>query len=177
MSTYLLTGKIVDQSETGIGDLDVLIQMLYSPVATANGVVGTKELWVKTKSAVGLEGNLPDGLNLIPADYLVEWRVGASVNRGYFHMPERPAILQDEIVSAPYEAPVRKDPYETVYDNPAAVAAVEVASSVKIIFLRLDGQIPPSPNVWFVLGSTIETPDGINVIVDKMGKTFLRASA
>ena len=66
--------------------------------------------------------------------------------------------------------------FDQWFDDPDAVAAVTVASRIETIFLIEDGNTPPARGVLFRREATVEPANGVTVVEDGDGATFVRYS-
>lgn len=60
------------------------------------------------------------------------------------------------------------------FDDPDAVAAVTVATNVSSLYLEEDGNTPPARGVHYRRQATDDEVDGVRVVADGAGATFVR---
>ena len=161
MAKYLLTGHVLDQQETALVGKEVMLQRMYYPQTTENGVVMGQELWFTS----GAGGAIPAGFYLVPGLYRVECRVGAVVNKAYLLMPDENAVLEEVLITVSEE--------DTVVGHFLTVAAVRLSRiRYKLIWVR-ESEINGDYGWWENKGDT-GTDDGENFNVNAAGLVYTR---
>lgn len=161
MAKYLLTGHVLDQQESALVGKEVLLQRMYFPHTTENGVVMGQELWITTGSG----GAIPAGFYLVPGLYRVECRVGAVVNKAYLLMPDDNAVLEEVLITVSEE--------ETVLGYFRTVAEVRLSRiTYKLIWVR-NSETNQDYGFWENKGD-VGTDDGETYIVNATGVVYTR---
>ncbi len=152
MAKYLLTGHVLDQQETALVGKEVMLQRMYYPPTTTNGVVMGQELWFTT----GAGGAVPAGFYLVPGMYRVECRVGAVRNVAYLDMPEQDAVFEEELVTVPETVIGRTALYLRYGDDVYKASVTGVTSAgVPMIDWTLDSAESANDALYLRFGSTV----------------------
>lgn len=159
MAKYLLTGHVLDQQEAALVGKEVMLQRLYFPHKTTNGVVMGQELWFTTIAG----GAVPAAFYLVPGIYRFECRVGAVRNVAYMAMPDEDAVLED-ILTTVTEADAVIGRFETVAE---AQANHKTYDLIWISETAINGAYG-----WFENKGDTATHDGENYIVDAEGVVY-----
>ncbi len=161
MAKYLLTGHVLDQQEAALVGKEVMLQRLYFPHKTTNGVVMGQELWFTTIAG----GAVPAAFYLVPGIYRFECRVGAVRNVAYMAMPDEDAVLED-ILTTVTEADAVIGYFETV---------AEVRLNLKTYDLIWVRESETNEDYgWWENKGDVGTDDGENYIVNANGVVYTR---